>query len=347
MSIEKILVGGGLICTLVGGITLWADRKEQKAAIDPSSKYSKDLKDNVYLVTGANTGIGKAITRALASRKAKVYMLCRDIVKCEEARKEIVIETQNKYVYCKECDLASQKSIRDFVDAFKKKESRIDALINNAGIYHAPRSVSMDGIEIHFAVNHLGHFLLTSLLTDIIKSSGPGSRIVFLMNLDYRKGNVVLEDLNFQQRVYNKSDAFYQSQLANMLLVKELARRLSGSGVMVNAAYPGIVNTGIKRHMGVDKSISGNIISKPLLWLLPGVSRKPEDGARSPLFLVLDNETITVAKSASGQLFDSNRSLMEIDSVASDDTLAKKLFLVDEYWTGLKSKEELFGNTHD
>jgi hypothetical protein len=99
--------------------------------------------------------------------------------------------------------------------------------------------------------------------------------------------------------------------------------------------------------MGVDKSISGNIISKPLLWLLPGVSRKPEDGARSPLFLVLDNETITVAKSASGQLFDSNRSLMEIDSVASDDTLAKKLFLVDEYWTGLKSKEELFGNTHD
>ena len=87
----------------------------------------------------------------------------------------------------------------------------------------------MDGIEIHFAVNHLGHFLLTSLLADTIKSSGPGSRIVFLMNLDYRKGNVVLEDLNFQQRVYNKSDAFYQSQLANMLLVQELAKRLIGN----------------------------------------------------------------------------------------------------------------------
>ena len=87
----------------------------------------------------------------------------------------------------------------------------------------------MDGIEIHFAVNHLGHFFLTSLLTDILKSSGPRSRIVFLINLDYRKGKVVLEDLNFQKRVYNKSEAFNQSQLANMLLVKELARRLNGN----------------------------------------------------------------------------------------------------------------------
>ena len=132
-------------------------------------------------------------------------------------------------MYCRECDLASQKSIREFVEAFKKKESRIDALINNAGIYHAPRSVSMDGIEIHLAVNHIGHFLLTSLLTDMIKSSGPGGRIVFLMNLDYRKGNIVLEDLNFTDRVYSKSEAFYQSQLANMLLVQELARRLKGN----------------------------------------------------------------------------------------------------------------------
>ena len=133
-----------------------------------------------------------------------------------------------RFVYCRECDLASQKSIREFVDAFKTKESKVDALINNAGIYHAPRSVSADGVEIHFAVNHLGHFLLTSLLTDMIKYSGPGSRIVFLMNLDYRKGKVVIDDLNFQNRVYDKLEAFYQSQLANMLLVRELARRLKG-----------------------------------------------------------------------------------------------------------------------
>ena len=131
-------------------------------------------------------------------------------------------------MYCRNCDLASQKSIREFAHAFKQKESRIDGLINNAGIYHAPRSVSSDGVEIHFAVNHLGHFLLTSLLTDLLKRT-PSSRIVFLANLDYRKGNVVLEDLNFKERVYNKSEAFYQSQLANILLVKELSKRLKGS----------------------------------------------------------------------------------------------------------------------
>ena len=130
-----------------------------------------------------------------------------------------------RYVYCRHCDLSSQKSIREFVKEFKKKEKRVDGLINNAGIYHAPRSISEDGVEIHFAVNHLGHFLLTNLLTDMIKSSGPGNRIVFLMNLDYRKGQVVLDDLNFDRRVYNKSEAFYQSQLANMMLVKELAER--------------------------------------------------------------------------------------------------------------------------
>ena len=133
-----------------------------------------------------------------------------------------------RFVYCRKCDLASQNSIKEFVDEFKTKENKIDGLINNAGIYHAPRSISKDGIEIHFAVNHLGHFLLTSLLIDLIKNSGPGSRIVFLMNLDYRKGNLALKDINFKDRVYNKSEAFYQSQLANMLLVKELARRYKG-----------------------------------------------------------------------------------------------------------------------
>ena len=128
--------------------------------------------------------------------------------------------------------MSSQKSIREFVKEFKKKEKRVDGLINNAGIYHAPRSISEDGVEIHFAVNHLGHFLLTNLLTDMIKSSGPGNRIVFLMNLDYRKGQVVLDDLNFDRRVYNKSEAFYQSQLANMMLVKELAERFKSKPII-------------------------------------------------------------------------------------------------------------------
>ena len=93
--------------------------------------------------------------------------------------------------------------------------------------------------------------------------------------------------------------------------------------------------------MGVDKSISGAIISKPILWLFPGVTRSPEEGAKTPLFLILDNETITDAQATSGKLFDSKQREMEIDAVALDDVVAQKLFFIDEYWTGLKSKEQL------
>ena len=114
---------------------------------------------------------------------------------------------------------------------------------------------------------------------------------------------------------------------------------------MINAAYPGVVRTGIKRHMGVDKSITGNIIAKPLLWLFPGVSKSPEEGAKTPLFLTLDNETISDGNSSSGKLFNMNGE-MEIDPVALDETLANNLVLVDEYWTSLKSKEELISQAN-
>ena len=118
-----------------------------------------------------------------------------------------------------------------------------------------------------------------------------------------------------------------------------------GSGTLVNAAYPGIVSTSIKRHMGVDKSISGNLISKPLLWLVPGAGKSPTEGAKTPLYLTLDQETIKNGE-ISGKLYDSKQNELEIDSVALDEQLAHKLFLVDEYWTGIKSKNELLLNAN-
>jgi len=297
-------------------------------------KVPVNLAYKVYLVTGANTGIGKSITHGLASRRAKVYMLCRDMVKCEITRQEIVLATGNKYVYCRKCDLASQKSIREFVDAFKASEKKVDGLINNAGVYNAPRSFSADGVEIHLAVNHLGHFLLSYLLLDLIKASASG-RIVYLMNLDYRKGKVDLGDPNFSQRPFNKFEAITQSQLANMLMIQKLVQDTlkDNPQVKVNAAYPGICKTSIKRHMGVDKSISGNIISKPLLSPL---TRSADDGAKAPILLATDPDL-----KATGKLFSSNGQEMEIDPVGLDLDLARKLFAVDAYWTDLVPKDEL------
>ena len=116
---------------------------------------------------------------------------------------------------------------------------------------------------------------------------------------------------------------------------------LIGSGTLVNAAYPGVVTTSIKRHMGVDKSLTGNLIAKPLLWLVPGATKNPTEGAKTPLYLTLDQETIKNCENASGKLYDSKQNELEIDSVALDEKLAHKLYMVDEYWTGIKSKADL------
>lgn len=331
-TFQKIAIASGLICTVAGGIVLWKDRVQGK---DQSKLIPKNLDGKVYLVTGANSGIGKAITYDLARRKAKVFMLCRDMVKCEETRKDVVLTTKNKYVYCRLCDVASQKSIREFVSEFKKVQNRVDGLVNNAGIMKAPRAYSPDGVEIHWATNHLGHFLLTYLLLDLLKSSAP-SRIVFLMNVDFRKASLDLTDLNMEKH-YNKSQAFSQSQLANMLLVQELAERLAPHGVTCNAVYPGIVSgTDIKRYMGVDKSMSGRLVSKPLLSF---ATRSAEKGAQTVIYVLLEESL----KSESGKLF-SNMQEKEIEGEAKDMTLAKKLFLIDEYWTGIKNKDDILNS---
>lgn len=123
----------------------------------------------IVLITGANTGIGRETAKELANRGAHVYMACRDLKKCEEAREEIVLESLNKNVYCRQCDLSSFNSIRQFARNFQKEQPRLDILINNAGVMRCPKSATTEGIELQLGVNHMGHFLLTSLLLDTIK----------------------------------------------------------------------------------------------------------------------------------------------------------------------------------
>jgi len=326
---SHIVMGCGVFCSAIGGYVVYNDWRE---STNPLKRVPKDLTDKVFLVTGSNTGIGRSLAHGLASRKAKVYMLCRNMDKCEVTRQDIVLDTGNKYVYCRKCDLSSLKSVREFVSAFK--ESRVDGLINNAGVYLAPRSHSADGVETHLAVNHLGHFLLTYLLLDQIKASAP-SRIVFLMNLDYRRGQLDLSDPNFNNRTFSKQEAFYQSQLANMLIIQKLARDdlKDTPNVLVNAAYPGICKTGIKRWMGVDKSISGNVISKPLLSPL---TNSAEAGAKAPMVLATDPDLTDT-----GKLFSAKAEQLEIDQCALDLELARKLYAVDAYWTDLLTKEQV------
>ncbi|XP_063921636.1 retinol dehydrogenase 13-like isoform X2 [Zophobas morio] len=281
----------------------------------------------VAIVTGANTGIGKETARDLAKRKAKVYMACRDLKRCEEARSEIVLESNNKYVYCRECDLASFQSIRNFVEQFKSEQQRLDILINNGGVMRTPKSTTKDGIELQLGVNHMGHFLLTNLLLDVMKQSAP-SRIVNVSSVAHKRGKINKEDLN-SDKSYDPADAYAQSKLANILFTKELSKKLVGSGITVNAVHPGIVNTEIIRHMSFFNSWLAKIFIKPLIW--PFI-KNPDQGAYTVIYVALSNKL----KGATGKYF-SDCEEAEVSEAANDETTASWLWAVSEKWTRLNT----------
>ncbi|XP_043278014.1 retinol dehydrogenase 13-like [Venturia canescens] len=285
------------------------------------------LTNKIVIVTGANTGIGKEVALDLARREAKVIMACRNLFKCETTRKEIVLSTKNKYVYCKECDLASQESIRKFVDTFKKEHSELHLLINNAGVMRCPKSVTEDGIETQLGVNHMGHFLLTNLLLETLKKSAP-SRIVNVSSTAHLRGKIKVKDLNSSEN-YDPGDAYAQSKLANVLFTKELSKRLAGTGVAAFAVHPGLVETEITRHMSFFNSTLGAILLKPLFWLFV---KPPKHGAQPVIHAALAPKL----KNESGLYF-SNFDEAEVSEEAKNDQLAKWLWMTSEKWTKLKT----------
>ncbi|XP_063231591.1 retinol dehydrogenase 13-like isoform X2 [Bacillus rossius redtenbacheri] len=289
--------------------------------------FSSDVRADgkVVVVTGANTGIGKETVRELAKRGAHVVMACRDLAKCEKAREEIVFETLNKYVYCRHCDLASQKSIRTFVKQFEKEHDKLNILINNAGVMWCPQSKTEDGIEMQLGVNHMGHFLLTNLLLDRLKAGAP-SRIVNVSSIAHERGSINVEDLN-SEKEYSKQKAYSQSKLANVLFTRELAKRLQGSGITVTAVHPGIVDTELIRHMGFFNSTFSSIFLRPLMWMF---IKSPKQGAQTSLYAALDESLQKV----SGKYF-SDCAEKEPAPQATDDSMAQWLWKVSEKWTRL------------
>ncbi|XP_033360141.1 retinol dehydrogenase 13-like [Bombus vosnesenskii] len=165
-----------------------------------------------------------------------------------QTRRDIVVESSNKYVYCRPCDLASQK---------KHKKRKLHILINNAGVIRCPKMYTQEGIELQFGVNHIGHLLLTNLLLDTLKDSAP-SRIVNVSSSAHKRGKIKFDDLN-NEKTYEPGEAYAQSKLANILFTKELANKLKGTGVTVNAVHPGIVRTEITRYMGIYQNFLGRL----------------------------------------------------------------------------------------
>ena len=236
---------------------------------------NENMKEKIFMVTGANSGIGKATSLALARMGATVVMVARNKEKAEAARSDIIRESRNNSVELLLADLSSLESVRQLVEDFHKKYSGLHVLINNAGLFNQRRRVTTDGYENTFATNYLGPFLLTNLQLDILKKSAP-SRIINVSSVGHYNGHMNFEDLNLEKE-YGGWKAYGQSKLALVLLTHQLAKNLAGTGVTVNSVHPGTVATNIwSRPLGP----AGFIMALPKLFMT-----SPEKGAETIVYL--------------------------------------------------------------
>jgi NAD(P)-dependent dehydrogenase (short-subunit alcohol dehydrogenase family) len=201
----------------------------------------------VVLVTGPTAGIGREIARALARQGAELVLGCRDLERGSRTAEELRALPGARGVELMQVDTSSQRSIRDFAEAFRAARPRLDVLVNNAGISQGERKTSVDGLELTFATNVLGYFLLTNELLPLLVASAP-ARVVnvasaFASDLD-------LDDLQFERRSYDGMKAYAQSKACDRLWTWALARRLEGTRVTANAMTPGFVpGTELSRDM--------------------------------------------------------------------------------------------------
>lgn len=294
-------------------------------------KSKATIHGKTVVITGANTGIGKETARELAKRGGRIIMGCRDMEKCEAAAKEIRGKTLNAHVYACKLDLASLKSIHKFAERIKNEESRVDILINNAGVMRCPAWKTEDGFDMQFGVNYLGHFLLTNLLLDKLKESAP-SRVINVTSLAHIVGKIDFEDLNWEKKKFDTKQAYCQSKLANVLFTRELAKRLQGTGVTVNAVHPGVVATELGRHTGLHQSQFSSSVLSPLFSLLV---KSPELGAQPSVFLAVAEEM----EGVTGQYYDVMTE-KEPAPQALNDEVALMLWEVSKKLVGLKEDRQ-------
>jgi NAD(P)-dependent dehydrogenase (short-subunit alcohol dehydrogenase family) len=277
------------------------------------------MKGKTVFITGATSGIGKETALALAKKGATVIFTSRDLEKGKLILEELIVRSNNIDIHLLLCDLASFESIKTCCTEFKNNFDELHILINNAAIWDFTRRESKDGIENTFATNHLGQFLLTNLLLDVLKKSTPSRIINLTSGLHY--GTINFEDIEFRYK-FSGFKAYKQSKLANILFTRSLAQRLTGNGITVNCVHPGMVNTNLARDAG---------------WFMRGVfkllGKSPKKGAQTSIYLA----TSPKIKTITGEYF-SNCKIRRSSRQSYDMGLAKKLWELSEEYTGSKFK---------
>jgi NAD(P)-dependent dehydrogenase (short-subunit alcohol dehydrogenase family) len=264
------------------------------------------------LVTGATSGIGLEAAVILAGGGAEVVMIGRDPAKTAAALADVKLRSGSTAVESLLCDFSSQTSIRKLAADFRAGHRRLHVLVNNAGTVNVRRTLTVDGIESTFAVNHLGYFLLTNLLLDLIVASAP-ARIVNVSSVGHYRGTLDFDDLGFE-RGYQIMKAYSRSKLGNVLFTHTLAEKLQGTGVTVNALHPGGVATNIwSGAPGWTKPILA--VAKRLFMITPA------EGARTITYLASSPDV----EGKTGLYFEKNRPKVP-SKLAQDDALADRLW---------------------
>lgn len=282
------------------------------------------MNTKVYLVTGATAGIGLVTARELARTGASVVGVGRNPEKSAAVAKKIREETRNPNVEFLLANLSVQKEVRALAQTFRERYTRLDVLINNAGAVYLDRQESADGLELTFALNHLSYFLLTNLLLDMLKASAPARIVNVSSRAHIRTAGLNFNDLQMR-RGYTGMAAYSKSKLANVLFTNELARRLAGANVTVNALHPGVVAT----NFFINNGFLGQL-ARPIINL---ISMRPEDGAKTSLYLATSPEV----EGVTGKYFDDHQRERPSSPASYDRAAQLRLWQVSEQLSGLAS----------
>ncbi len=286
-----------------------------------------DLSGTQTIVTGANSGIGLETSRALAEKGAHVVLACRNLEKGNEAAGSIRQKNSRVDIEVMELDLSDLSSVRVFAEAFNGGHSSLDILCNNAGVMALPERIeTVDGFEMQFGTNHLGHFALTGLLFGMLRNT-PGARVVTVSSMGHRMGKIDFENLN-AEKSYKSTGAYGQSKLANLLFTRELQWRAddAGVGIRATAAHPGWTGTNLQRHA-------------PMLnFLNRFVSQKPPMGALPTLYAVISDEMAGGEYAGPSGFMEMRGYPKKVKSSAAsrDRDIARKLWNVSEELTGIR-----------
>jgi retinol dehydrogenase-12 len=280
---------------------------------------ANDLAGKTFVITGANTGIGKVTAKELAGRGAHVILACRSKDKTDPVIEQIKKETGNDKVEFLALDLSDLASVRACAEALLARNIPIHGLINNAGLA-GKRGTTKDGFELTFGTNHLGHYLFTRMLLDRIKQSGAARIVNVSSKSHYSAKGIDWDAVRKPTKSVTGLKEYEVSKLSNVLFTKELARRLEGSGVTTYAVHPGVVATDVWRR-----------VPPPFRWVIKKFMITPEEGAQSSIVCA----TSPTLATETGKYYDVGGKERRPAKLADDTALAAELWAKSAEWTGL------------